>query len=357
MTAIETKGIGRAMQRTNELGDKTPLAVSVVVPTFGREQVLVDTLQALLACDPSPTEIIVVDQTWRHDDRTEQFLNAFCEAGHLRWLRLGAPSIPAAMNVGLRAARSAIVLFVDDDILPAGNLLAAHNSAHVEFPNAWAIAGQVLQPGESPKARGPWKSKDGILADLDFPFWSNARASVVNVMAGNLSVKRDKALLAGAFDENFEGVAFRFETEFARRIVRLGGQILFEPAASLRHLRATRGGTRVLGSHLTSTSPLCGMGDYYFAMRSGWNLGSVSYMLRRPIREVTTQFHLRHPWYIPVKLIGEFRSFWRGLSRWMRGPRLSEPSRNVGIVVSSETVREGGAISRVDTDEAKCLKS
>ena len=114
-----------------------------------------------------------------------------------------------------------------------------HASAHVEFPETWAVAGQVLQPGESSGGRGPRTiPSHGIRADLDFPFWSDQRAFVVNVMAGNLSVKRDKALAVGAFDENFEGVAYRFETEFARRLVRLGGQILFEPAASIRHLRS-----------------------------------------------------------------------------------------------------------------------
>lgn len=345
------------MRLTCDVADRAQWAVSVVVPTFGREQVLVDTLQALLACDPSPTEIIVVDQTPRHEDQTEEFLRKSCDAGSLRWLRLGRPSIPRAMNVGLRAARSVIVLFVDDDIRPAGDLLAAHQRAHIEFPGAWAVAGQVLQPGESPAGRGLWAPRPGILADLDFPFWSDERASVVNVMAGNLSVKRDQALSAGAFDENFEGVAFRFETEFARRIVRRGGQILFEPAASLRHLRAERGGTRFLGSHLTSTSPLCGMGDYYFAMQSGWSFGTVGYMLRRPIREVATQFHLRHPWYIPVKLFGEFRSFWRGLSRWYRGPRLPGTSRDAESVAVEETPREASVHFRVDAEETKCLKS
>lgn len=345
------------MRPTRESPDRTQLAVTVVVPTFGREQVLVDTLQSLLACDPIPAEIIVVDQTPRHEDQTEQFLQKLGDAGRLRWLRLDKPSIPTAMNVGLRAAQSAIVLFVDDDIQPAGDLLAAHADAHAEFPDTWAVVGQVLQPGESPAGRGLWAPSHGILADLDFPFWSNERASVVNVMAGNLSVKRDKALLAGAFDENFEGVAYRFETEFARRVIRRGGQILFEPAASLRHLRASRGGTRVLGNHLTSASPLCGMGDYYFAMQSGWNFATIRYMLRRPLREVATQFHLWHPWYIPVKLFGEFRSFWTGLSRWYRGPRLQGNSPDDRCVAGDETPREGGVHLPVDSDETKCLKS
>lgn len=339
------------------MSDRAPSGISVVVPTLGREQVLVDTLQALLACDPAPAEIIVVDQTQQHEDQTEQFLRKSDEAGRVRWLRLERPSIPSAMNVGLQAAAKAIVLFVDDDIQPASGLLAAHAGAHAEFPDAWAVVGQVLQPGESPAGRGNWISRSGILADLDFPFWSDERAFVVNVMAGNLSVKRERALSAGGFDENFEGVAYRFETEFARRVVRLGGQILFEPTASLRHLRAGRGGTRVLGNHATSASPLCGMGDYYFAMRSGWSLEAIVYMLRRPMREVATRFHLRHPWYIPVKLWGEFRSFWRGLSRWFRGPQLSGAWRGDTSTANSDMTSAGRIHSQADCDETKCLKS
>jgi GT2 family glycosyltransferase len=345
------------MRPTGEVADRQTVPVSVVVPTLGREQVLVDSLQALLACDPQPHELIVVDQTPRHDEQTEQYLRNRSGTGRLRWLRLEKPSIPRAMNIGLQAARSSIVLFVDDDVQPAGDLLAAHARAHVEFPEAWAVAGQVLQPGESPAGRGPRTGRQGILADLDFPFWSNERGFVANVMAGNLSVKRNRALSVGAFDENFEGVAFRFETEFARRVVHLGGQILFEPAASLRHLRASRGGTRFLGNHATSASPLCGMGDYYFAMQSGWNLGTVSYMLRRPLREVATKFHLRHPWYIPVKLFGEWRSFWRGLSRWSRGPQLPRISQEDAGVLAEEINCVAENRLEINIDETKCLKS
>ncbi len=312
-----------AMQRTENKVHSAEVAISIVVPTLGRETVLVETLQALLACQPAAAEILVMDQTPQHLQSTEQFLQAQAGAGRLRWMRLEQPSIPRAMNLGLAQAQSPVVLFVDDDIQPAIDLLAAHLAAHLEFPQVWAVAGQVLQPGESAAERGGPSTQRGILADLDFPFWSAERAFVVNVMAGNLSVKRDQALAVGGFDENFEGVAFRFETEFARRLIRRGGQILFEPAASLRHLRASQGGTRFLGNHATTASPLCAMGDYYFALQTGWSLESLSYMLRRPIREVSTRFHLRHPWYIPVKLFGELRSFWRGLSCWYRGPRLA----------------------------------
>jgi GT2 family glycosyltransferase len=180
----------------------------------------------------------------------------------------------------------------------------------------------VLQPGEEPHGRNGFRRSTGLRADLDFPFWSTESAAVANVMAGNLSLRRDRALAAGGFDENFSGAAYRFETEFCRRLLAAGGAVQFEPAASLRHLRAQRGGTRIAGSHLTSASPRHGMGDYYFALRSGLSLESAGYMLCRPFREVRTRFHLRRPWYIPVKLVGEARAFCAALAAWQRGPQL-----------------------------------
>ncbi|MCA9052366.1 MAG: glycosyltransferase family 2 protein [Planctomycetaceae bacterium] len=296
--------------------------LGVVIPTFQREEVLIDTLRHLFQQFRAIQNILLVDQTEHHEERTRDFLSAAVDDGRLRWLRGEPPSIPRAMNIGLTAGDTELVLFLDDDVIPNHTLVNSHINAHAQFPDAWAVVGQVLQPAEESRTRGDWESRGGFLADLDFPFWSNERAWVSNVMAGNLSVKRSLALDVGGFDENFEGAAYRFETEFARRLLRAGGKILFEPAASLRHLRATRGGTRSEGSHLTSASPRHGAGDYYFAMRSGWSLDSVLYMLKRPWREVCTRFHLQHPWYIPVKLVGELRAFMRACSLARQGPRL-----------------------------------
>ncbi|MEI7731541.1 MAG: hypothetical protein WCO56_18350 [Verrucomicrobiota bacterium] len=71
---------------------------------------------------------------------------------------------------------------------------------------------------------------------------------------------------------------------------------------------APSGGTRAYGHHLTSASPMHGVGDYYFALRHGRGLEKWWYIARRPFREVGTKFHLKHPWYIPIKLLGEFRA-------------------------------------------------
>ena len=97
--------------------------------------------------------------------------------------------------------------------------------------------------------------------------------------------------------------------------------MLYEPAASIRHLRAERGGTRRFGNHLCSWSPVHGVGDYYFALRNGIGLESLIYMAQRPFRETCTRFHLRRPWWIPVKLAGELLALLWGIRLACCGPK------------------------------------
>jgi GT2 family glycosyltransferase len=403
--------------------------LSIVIPTYGRDEVLCDTLRYLLAQTPPADEIVVVDQTADHGPQTVDLLAAWREAGAIRWLRHAPPGTVGAMNRGLLEARGELVLFLDDDIIPGAELVAAHRRAHAEHPEAWATVGQVLQPEDwdvpteptedteekeggaqagsrptdhtedtevaagrrtagrrVPRERGPrpsrmwearsaaantstrssedpalfprpshpcgpcvpWAGPSSIPADscaswagsltqgLRFPFNGSAASWVTNVMAGNLCVQRERALAVGGFDANFTPpVAYRFETEFAKRLVAAGGRIWFVPAASIRHLRARRGGTRSQGSHLNSASPVHGVGDYYFALRSGRGWERIRYMARRPFREVRTRFHLRHPWYIPVKLVGEMRAVLLALRLWREGPKLL-PTEHTEYTENSE---------------------
>ena len=293
-------------------------ALSLVIITYGREQVLIDTLGHLLAqirVLKEGVDLLVVDQTPRHEEAVESQLAAWSAQGAIRWLRLPEPHLTHAMNVGLIEARAPLVLYTDDDIIPREGLLAAHLRAYEEFPEADAVVGQVLQPGEQPEDLAYTPSGDKLRRYLDFPFRSLRGTWVENAMAGNLSVRREKALAIGGFDENFPPpVASRFETEFAKRLIDAGGRIRFEPRASIHHLQAASGGTRSKGSHLTSASPRYGVGDCYYAFRHGQGWGLFTYLLRKPFREVRTRFHLRHPWYIPIKFIGELRALaaaWR----------------------------------------------
>ncbi|QDV43156.1 N-glycosyltransferase [Stieleria neptunia] len=288
------------------------LPISIVIPTYRREGVLIDTIDFLLKMRPSAAEILVVDQSPTHEPDTERRLTALHQEHEIRWVRLAEPSIPKAMNHGLRLASQTLVLFLDDDITANDDLVQRHFEAHSLHSDADAVVGQVLQPGEIPRDAQAMGDRNGLRADFEFPFYSTHGQWISNVMAGNLSVHREFALAIGGFDENFCGSAFRFESEFARRVVAGGGRIWFCPEASIDHLRAERGGTRSSGTHLTSADPKHGIGDHYYAFLHGRGMEPWLYCVRRLFREVRTKFHLTHPWWIPIKFVGELRAFWSG---------------------------------------------
>ncbi len=299
-----------------------PADICIAIPTYGRDEVLVETIRLCLNQTVTAGELIVLDQTPVHSPEVEQTLAAWHQSGQIRWERLTIASVPAAMNRALEIATKPVVLFLDDDVIAAQGIVAAHAAAY-ETDDVWIVVGQIIQPWQQPTDVTPRPSPAGTLrADLDFPFHSTRACSLQNVMACQMSVRRDRALMVGGFDENFVGAAYRFETEFSRRMLRAGGRVLFEPSASVRHLRATRGGTRIQGNHLASASPRHGVGDYYFAMRHGVSSEVAWYCLRRMIREVCTKFHLRHPWFIPVKLLGELRAFLWACRLVQQGPAL-----------------------------------
>lgn len=288
------------------------MSCSIVIPTYQRGTIVLDSVRALLALATPPSEILLIDQTAQHPADIQVELQALHDAGQVRWVRLPEPSIPHAMNVGLQSAKSDIVLFLDDDIVPDQNLVAMHVAAQQQ---ALLVAGMVLQPGEQAEILEPGES---------FRFTSDAVADISEFMGGNFSVRRDVAIALGGFDENFTGAAYRFEAEFAWRFRNAHGLICYEPRAIIHHLAVPTGGTRAHGHHLRTLRPTHSVGAYYFWLRTrqaGWWRD----MFWRPFRSIRTRHHMRHPWWIPLTLLAELRGFLAALALVRRGPRLLQP--------------------------------
>ncbi len=295
-------------------------AVTIAIPTFNRGHILVDTLDLLLNLRHRADEILVVDQTPSYSADIENRLASHAQNGDIRWIRLSRPSVPHAMNEALRLAVNPIVLFVDDDVQPASDLAENHKRAYSD--EIWAVVGQVLQPGEEVQHFDAEALHRGLIRDLEFRFNHDSTEEVENVIACNLSVRRDKALKIGGFDENFLGAAYRFETDFARRVVEAGGRIRFEPRARLAHLHIPTGGIRSHGDYRKSANAAHSAGDYYFALchiRPFW-----PYALQRFRRNVLTRWLLTHPWYLFHRLIAEIRGYTLARTMYRRGRRLLE---------------------------------
>ena len=319
------------------------MTLSVAIPTYGRDGVLIDSITALLGLETPPWELLIVDQTPRHDAATEAQLAHWQREGRIRWLRLSRPSITQAMNHALLQARGDSVLFLDDDILPDADLVAAHERAAHRHPGAM-IAGRVLQPwhgGQADPETGP------------FLFNSLEPRPVLAFMGGNVAIPRREALALGGFDANFVKVAYHFEAEFAHRWCAAERPILYEPSALIHHLRAERGGTRSYGKHLTTVRPDHAVGRYYFLLRTMPLLPALGSALADLLRSVRTRHHLRHPWWIPATLLAELRGLIWALKLHARGPATLPTRRPRLLIVGSHPVQYHTPLFRqLDADES-----
>ena len=150
---------------------------AVAVPTLGRDAVLVETVGHVLRLSPPPCEVLVVDQTEVHEPAATSALAEWERQGRVQWIRLSERGTCHAMNVALERSSASFLLFLDDDCVPAGDILAAHESAYTAEDAAWCVTGRVLQP-EGDVSRRPAAHGGGLQTDLDFSFVSLHRAWV-----------------------------------------------------------------------------------------------------------------------------------------------------------------------------------
>lgn len=305
------------------------MKISIVIVTYKREEVLLDTIRSLLRLDEKGHEILVIDQTETHKIETEKTLRSWHDRGDIRWIRVKFPSITRAMNIGLRRAKGERVLFLDDDIIPDSKIVDTHIKQSTLNSNA-IIAGRVLQP---------WHN--GIADNEDLPFLFNSlnRKEVASFIGCNFSVPRELAIRIGGFDTNFVRVAYQFEAEFAYRWLERGYKILYEPDALIQHLKSERGGTRSYGLHLETIKPDHAVGRYYFNLCTRPLGSALICSFKDCIRSVFTKHHARHPHWVPLTLIAEVRGFFWAILLLRTGRGLINGEDIDLLVVASHPVQ------------------
>ncbi|MGK0438031.1 MAG: glycosyltransferase involved in cell wall biosynthesis, partial [Paracoccaceae bacterium] len=281
-------------------------SVSVIIPTYNREEVLVQTLDELLNLAHRADEIIVVDQSERHSAIVQSRLLTLEQEGEIRWIKLSQPSIPNAMNVGTVNAKCELVLFLDDDILIPCELVLEHAKEYTQ-KSVNAVAGHVIQSWETALGKHEPSFRDAQNQDPDaFRFNSSTRMEINRFSGGNVSFRAKDLMSTGGFDNNFAKVAYRFEAECAERFTRLGKTIVFQPKASVLHLKELSGGTRSFGDHQTTITPSHSVGRYYYFLVVKNQHRRWARFISSPFSACATRFHLKRPWYIPVTLVAEF---------------------------------------------------
>jgi glycosyltransferase involved in cell wall biosynthesis len=262
--------------------------ISVIIPTYGREEPLRNTLEDLLKQDYPAFEILVVDQTPTHKPETQAYLEQLARDGKIHWFRLNWASLPGARNYGVRRASGDIILFIDDDIQMPVECLNAH-ARNYQHPEIGAVAGRVFDRMKMTEkgGGGEWESSQSKIpnpkSQIEQSLFSTYKIEdlppeamdagigwyyidlvhtvkpqrVLSARGCNMSFRREIFTKHGLlFDERFRGSAVREESDFCLRLRRTGYQIWYDPEAYLVHLGEETGGchdisTRSLQYQLT----------------------------------------------------------------------------------------------------------
>ncbi|MBI4022707.1 glycosyltransferase [Candidatus Berkelbacteria bacterium] len=217
-------------------------AVSVIIPTLNRAQVLIETLRDILGQDYPGKELIVVDQSEAPDRTVREFVQRHRS---IRWIHLEEKGTPNAKNVGARASQGEILVFLDDDVrISSDQFLRAHVANYAD-PQVGGVGGRVLMDSDPPleTVREVGKFTHLGLSEVT-NFHADFRTPIHHVYGCNQSYRRSVFESIGGFTTIFAGNAHLEEADLSFRVRRVGFTLMFDPQAVLHHLHAPSGGTR-----------------------------------------------------------------------------------------------------------------
>lgn len=231
-------------------------SISVIIPTYGREAVLCETLANVLQQDYPNYEVLVIDQTAQHEPETDSYLEKLATGQQIRYYRVRWASLPGARNYGVRRATGEIIVFLDDDVLLPVGFLTAH-AANYQRSTIGAVAGRIFDRTKLAEA-DPDLVIDTLPAEAMNPAvaWYHLNLvhtrkpqQVITARGCNMSFRRELFEKYDLwFDERFQGSAVREESDFCLRIRQTPYQIWYDPQAHLVHLGEESGGCHDLST-------------------------------------------------------------------------------------------------------------
>src|SRR5689334_14236893 len=205
--------------------------ISVITPTYNRRESLLATLRALDR-QSFPVDqfeaLVIVDGG---SDGSADACRSLPVSYTLRVIAQENAGPAVARNAGCQQARAPLLVFLDDDVIPDPDFLAAHWRIHQQAERQ-VVIGPLLLP---PAARlQPWVRWE--LATLERQYDDMARGKWTptprQFYTGNASVAREAVLAAGGFNPEFRRAE---DVELAYRLQERGYTFVFAPQARGLH--------------------------------------------------------------------------------------------------------------------------
>jgi glycosyltransferase involved in cell wall biosynthesis len=242
-------------------------SLSVVVPTYNRRSMLTRLLTGLATQTAAFDAFEVVVISDGSTDGTNELLAEAAYPFTLRSIIFDASRGPAeARNQGVAVARGALVLFLDDDVVPSAQLIAEHLSAHAAHREEVVVLGPLLAPPEADITL--WVRWELAMFAKQYRAFAAQPAAGRQFWTGNASAARAQVIAAGGFNSRLR----RFEDiELGYRLADRGLRFVFNPRASGSHWSTRSYASWVENAYALGRHDVAGARDEH----RGWPLETI----------------------------------------------------------------------------------
>ncbi|NQV51499.1 MAG: glycosyltransferase family 2 protein [Candidatus Marinimicrobia bacterium] len=217
---------------------------SIIIPTYNRGMIALNTLQALEDQTSGEFIVIVIDQSSTVLSDLQKFKSINYE---YKYVHIDVPSLPNARNIGIEHVSTPYAIFLDDDCVPDDGLVEAYTTIFQSLdPKIVLVAGRVIEEGsnifrERADLVGGYVTKYGkTLKNFD-----TEQSGICEwAPGGNFCVRTEAYREVGGFDVNYIGTAVMEDADFGYAIRAGGYQVLYSPEPVMQHLRIPTGGLR-----------------------------------------------------------------------------------------------------------------
>lgn len=207
------------------------LVVSVIVPTYNRLAQLRRMLEAIGRQDLPLAKFEVVVIADGCTDGTDPYLQSLAGPLAVRAFAQENKGPAAARNRGIAEARSDLVVFLDDDVVPATDFLSEHLRTHAGRKGI-AVIGPLLTPGDYHLSA--WNAWEQAMLEKQYTALAEGKwtPTARQFFTGNASVARSHLIDVGGFDERYRRAE---DVELGYRLAKRGIEFVFNPRARGYH--------------------------------------------------------------------------------------------------------------------------
>lgn len=184
--------------------------ISVIIPTYKRNELLEKTLQSIVDNNFKQVEVIIINDCLEND--LSQIVKKFYNKLNIKWFFNKEHSGPAsARNFGVKYAQGNLIAFIDDDIVVSKNWLSNGRQIFAKNQDIVGVVGKTILPQND-------------FSHFFKHFMINEKPG--RYPACNFWIRKKEFLKINGFDENFYSAKFKIfhheDADLCFRLMNLG---------------------------------------------------------------------------------------------------------------------------------------